>query len=54
MASWYEILKPLLSVPELHIQSSVDSPLLSGEVDELSHVGLKVWEFQMGFYNPKE
>lgn len=47
--SVYVILKTLLSVPELHVQSSVDSPLLSREVDELSHVGLRVWEFQMKF-----
>lgn len=54
MASQYEILKTLWSVPELYIQSSVDSSLLSREVDELSHVGLKVWEFQMRICNAKE
>lgn len=54
MACQYEILQTLLSVPMLHIESSVDSPLLPREVDELSHVGLKVWEFQMRFCSPKE
>lgn len=54
MASQYEILKTPLPVPVLHIQSNVDSPLLFREVDELSHVGLKEWEFQMRFCSPKE
>jgi len=53
-ASQYQLLKTVLPVPERHVQSSIGSPLLSMEVDELSHVGLMVWEFQMQFWNPKE
>jgi len=48
-ASQYQLLKTVLPVPERHVQSSIGSPLLSMEVDELSHVGLMVWEFQMQF-----
>lgn len=34
-----DFLKIVLSVPELRVESSVGSPLLSVEVDETSHVG---------------
>lgn len=54
ISSRYQILKPVLSLPELCVQSSVGSLPLSMEVDELSHVGLMVWEFQIGFWNPEE